>query len=403
METTSMASFTTNQPNIGFNYDDLWRNTSCYEMGLAGKSFMINYYHFPPEFFLNAFYKQHNYVLKFYLSPLVGLLGILMNLTFLFVLARVPDMRTVTNVYLGSLAVADTMFLTASAVDLLKTWQSNTGLLLNHPYYTNAQCVSFNLSIKLTFYGSVCMITLVAFERYMAICHPLKHRMVSGKRYTIKVTVVTWLVAVIMGTLGCLKTVRSNSYCFLWPPGLKEMAYVYIGDDRTVCNALSPIWWAVSHGMQSVFFAANLCLNILLYCSIIRRLGKRNVGGEGNQERQRELQRVQNQVAKMLIINGTVFFILMVPYEINTFVEFIWTVTWHMRSNGEATAIRNLEFYGTCLRFINSALNPLIYGLSNSRYRQAYRKAFGCARKERKQPTSVDNKAAVLTASTNNI
>ncbi|XP_072021920.1 growth hormone secretagogue receptor type 1-like [Amphiura filiformis] len=403
MGTMSMTTFTTNEPNIGFNYDDLWRNTSCYEMGLAGKAIPMNYYHFPPEKILNAFYKQHNYVLKFYLSPLVALLGILMNLTFLFVLARVRDMRTVTNVYLGNLAVADAMFLITSAVDLLKTWQSNTGLLLNHPYYTNAQCISFNLSIKLTFYGSVCMITLVAFERYMAICHPLKHRMVSGRRYTIMVTAVTWLVAVIMGTLGCLKTVRSNSFCNLWPPGLKEIADVYIGDDQTVCAPLSPVWEAVSDWMQSVFFIANLCLNIILYCSIIRRLGKRNFGGEGNQERERELQRVQNQVAKMLIINGVVFLILMVPYEINTFVKFIWTVTWHLRSTEEATAIRNLEFYGTCLRFINSALNPIIYGLSNSRYRQAYRKAFGCARKERKQPTSVDNKTAVLTASTINI
>ncbi|XP_072019089.1 growth hormone secretagogue receptor type 1-like [Amphiura filiformis] len=400
METTSMTTFTTNELNICFNDDELWRNTSCYEMCIAGKAIPMNYYHFPPEELLDAFYKQHNYVLKFYLSPLVALLGILMNLSFLFVLARVRDMRTVTNVYLGNLAVADTMFLIASAVDLLRTWKSNTGLLLNHPYYTNAQCISFNLSIKLTFYGSVCMITLVEFERYMAVCHPLKHRMVSGKRYTITVTAVTWIVAVIMGTLGCLNTVKSSSWCFLWPPGLKEMAYVYIGDDRTVCGPLSPVWEAVSEWMQSAFFIANLCLNIVLYCCIIRRLGKRSVGGEENQERQRELQRVQNQVAKMLIINGVIFFTLMIPYEINTFVKFMWTVTWHLRGTKEATAIRNLEFYGTCLRFINSALNPVIYGLSNSRYRQAYRKAFGCTRKERKQPTSVDHKAAVPTVST---
>ncbi|XP_072044818.1 thyrotropin-releasing hormone receptor-like [Amphiura filiformis] len=377
-----------------------WLDTSCYEMVAAGKYLPVDFYYFvSPELLINVgiFYKRHNYILKFYVSPLIALLGILMNGLFLFVLARVREMKTVTNVYLANLAVADIMFLVLSAVDLLRTWNSNPGILLHFPYYTTAQCVSFSLLMKLTFYGSVCMVTLVTFERYMAICHPLKHRIVVGKKYTIKVTVVTWMAAITMGSLSSMIHVKSQSLCILWPPGLKEMARYHIGDVQTFCFPIAYSWFNVSFGIQSSFFVVNLILNIVLYSLIITRLGNRNIGGEGSQERQNDVQRVRNQVAKMLIINGTIFFILMLPYEIRTAAEFVGAVT-RNKVFIYPVVVRNLEFYGTCLRFINSSLNPLIYGLSNPRYRQAYRKAFGCSLKQLNG--GIKNKEEGATAST---
>ncbi|XP_072046482.1 growth hormone secretagogue receptor type 1-like [Amphiura filiformis] len=379
-----------------------WLDTSCYEMVAAGKYFPVDFSLVSPELLINigVFYRLHNYILKFYVSPLVALFGILMNGLFLFVLARVREMKTATNVYLANLAVADIMFLVLSAVDLLRTWNSNPGILLHFPYYTTAQCVSFSLLMKLTFYGSVCMVTLVTFERYMAICHPLKHRMIIGKKYTLKVTVVAWIAATTMGSLGSMIHVRSDSTCFLWPPGLKEMARYHIGDVQTICFSLTLSWYNVSYGIQSSFFIVNLILNIVLYTLIVARLGKRNIGGEGSQERQNDVQRVRNQVAKMLIINGTIFFILMLPYEIHTAAEFVGSVTWY-KVLIDPVMVRNFEFYGTCLRFVNSSLNPLIYGLSNPRYRQAYRKAFGCCLKAEQGHPVVKFKEKVVTGSTN--
>ncbi|XP_072018429.1 growth hormone secretagogue receptor type 1-like [Amphiura filiformis] len=382
-----------------------WLDISCYDMAVIGEYGANNFYYFPPQLLLGLFYQHHNYVLKFYVSPLIALFGILLNVTFLFVVARVREMKTITNFYLGNLAVSDIMFLIFSAIDLLRTWQSNPGLLLHHPYNTIAQCVSQSLLVNLTFYGSVCMVTLVTFERYMAICHPLKHRMIGGKRYTVKVTVIAWLAAIAMGSLSSMTTVKSRSVCTLWPPGLKEILKYHIGDVQTVCSPVgfshtSLSWFTVTYGIQTSFFILNLCVNIVFYLFIILRLGKRNVARKETRERHNDVQSVRNQVAKMLIINGTLFFMLMLPYEIRTFAEFVEDVTEgkvELLSNNQ---ILNLEFYGSCLRFINSSMNPLIYGLSNPRYRKAYRKAFGCGLKGSKRHDNVTKKTTVSTVST---
>ncbi len=366
--------------------DNPWLDTSCYDMVLAGKYRFLNFYTLSPEMLLKFLYKRHNYILKFYVSPLIALFGILFNVVFLGVLARVREMKTVTNVYLGNLAVADTVFLIASTVDILLTLKTNPGFLLHNPYHTTTQCVSHSLLTKVSFYGSICMVTLVTFERYMAICHPIKHRLIGGKKYTLKVTLISWLAALTMGTLSSMTYVKSRSICILWPPGMKDFVSYPIGDVQTVCLPInngshdSFNWFTVTYGIQTSFFILNLGLNIILYILIICRLGKRNVASERNGRS--NVYRVRNQVAKMLIINGTIFFMLTLPYEVGTFAEFVEDASKGNIVPLDSNQTLNFEFYGTCLRLVNSSLNPLIYGLSNPRYRQAYRKAFGCGLKD---------------------
>ena len=50
------------------------------------------------------------------LNSVICILGFLLNSSYLFVLYRVRDMRTTTNVYLGHLAVADSSFLLVKLV-----------------------------------------------------------------------------------------------------------------------------------------------------------------------------------------------------------------------------------------------------------------------------------------------
>ena len=200
---------------------------------------------------------------------------------------------------------------------------------------------------------------------------------------------------------------EQESRCILWPRGLKELLDFPLGDLETFCHTISlpggsyggNVEEAVAHALPFCFFVINMTFNTILYILIVARLGKRDVSKEGSQQGQDNVQRVRNQVARMLVINGTVFFLLNVTYEIYNFC-------WFFGKAFEISLIEpipniNVRFYGNCFRYLNSAVNPLIYGLSNTRYRRAYLKAFGCGVKIRGKQHSIKTPVSTVAATTN--
>lgn len=58
--------------------------------------------------------------------------------------------------------------------------------------------------------------------------------------------------------------------------------------------------------------------SVIMFIAIIRQLGNRDVLAASNTGADKAAQRVRNQVARMLIVNGTVFFLLHLPVSKNT-------------------------------------------------------------------------------------
>ena len=98
-------------------------------------------------------------------------------------------------------------------------------------------------------------------------------------------------------------------------------------------------------------FVIVLIVNIVLYSLIVRRVGKSFFSETDGLERTKSKKR-RNSVAKMLIVNGIVFFVCLTPFSI----------------------------FGLVLFLLNSALNPLIDSVTNPRYRLAFKKAFRLSR-----------------------
>ncbi len=371
----------------GWTIPSEWYEIPCFHAILRREVIGVNVYFFPPEYLLqfSHFYSFAEYVVRYYVSTIVAILGILLNTSFLFVVARVREMRTVTNAYLAVLAATDIVFLVVSTIEIVKIWLTNPVLVGHQPFTSDAGCLANFLATSSSFYGSVCMVTLVTFERFMAICFPLKHRMVGGKRYTVTMVSFTMLVAITMGFITALKSAKSISYCTMYPPGFQKLLSVPLSYESSLCIATDDIrasfsFLEIGTSLRSLFFLTNLAINLLLYAAIIVRLGQRNVGGEGNQERRAEVNRIRNQVARMLIINGTIFYLLMLPYEFITFTNAVAAISQNKYKLIVSSMRNKIQHIGTLCRFINSSVNPIIYGLSNARYRKAYAKAFGCDR-----------------------
>ena len=125
---------------------------------------------------------------------------------------------------------------------------------------------------------------------------------------------------------------------------------------------------------------------------MIRALHKRR-RLNGTDKHQKALQ-VRNQVAKMLIVNGIVFFICQTPFNVIALSRWICLVAdvpnpLSVMLGKAEKIIVNIPI------LINNIVNPLIYGAMSTQYREAFVTAFrfkGQCRQRRsaKSPAVID-------------
>ena len=126
----------------------------------------------------NHLYSTTEIVLVTVIIPTVFVLGFVGNLVFVLSVIRVKTMRTMTNFYLTNLAAADLMIL---SVELFyRLWRYKSSIIgWSHPFHSAVGCGMYFFAINLTSSASIFLICLVTFDRYFAVCHPLKYRVMK--------------------------------------------------------------------------------------------------------------------------------------------------------------------------------------------------------------------------------
>lgn len=137
-------------------------------------------------------YFSHRYrVIGTFFQGIIFLVGVLGNATVVCVVSRVRSLRTPTNCYLVSLAVADSVVLLASVPNEIFSYY----LVGNRWLWGEVGCRLIIFSQNLGINAS--SLSLVAFtvERYIAICHPMKaHKMCTLGRAK-RITLAVWAFA----------------------------------------------------------------------------------------------------------------------------------------------------------------------------------------------------------------
>ena len=135
------------------------------------------------------FYTPHEWIVQYVIFPICLVFGVTSNLMFLYVITMVPKMRTVTNFYLGNLAVADIMYLVAACVQSNMQYSTSSVRFTTHSSNVVLGCVlPYSVTI-LCYFTSISLVTLVTIERYLATCHPIiKHYIVRDWRQRVYLT-----------------------------------------------------------------------------------------------------------------------------------------------------------------------------------------------------------------------
>ena len=296
--------------------------------------------------------------------PIISVIGLVCNCTFMYVVAKIPEMQTVVNFYLINLAVSDSITLLCGLIQYLYSYYKSP-LNLGFAFETGVGCVLAGVLGYGCYFNSVFIVTLLMFDRYMAVCHPLYHRKITGERRTFKLIASSWLAAFSLSAFAADSS-ATTSICLQWESNESHKLpnKVYVCTGRT--------YWAilVLYIIDIIQFFLSCCVCTFFIFNIILTLSRRLSSSSSDKRMTQD----RNQIARMLIINATIFFICLGPFQILNF-EFAYIYFVGMDLFAEANLPFILSIVGQATTLLNSSINPIVYSITNERYRRAFKEA----------------------------
>ncbi|XP_005391652.1 PREDICTED: somatostatin receptor type 5 [Chinchilla lanigera] len=272
----------------------------------------------------------------------VGLGG---NGLVIYVVLRHAKMKTVTNVYILNLAVADVL------------------LMLGLPFLATQNAVSywpfgpFLCRLVMTLDGinqftSIFCLTVMSIDRYLAVVHPLRSARWRRPRVAKLTSAAVWAFSLLMS--------------------LPLLVFSDVQEGWGTCNLSWPepagLWSAAFITYTSVlgFFGPLLviCLCYLLIVVKVKAVGVRAGSSRGR--------RSERRVTRMVVVVVLVFVGCWLPFFIVNIVNLAFTLP-------EEPASASLYFFVVVLSYANSCANPLLYGFLSDNFRQSFRKVL-CVR-----------------------
>ena len=313
----------------------------------------------------DLFYTRGQALLIQVLYPLVAAFGFIGNTAFLVVLVYVRDMHTIANLYLGNLAVANLMELLLSTVRHFRGLYGSRGFANADNIESSLLCIIDKATVHVFFYSSLGFVTLVSLERFFAVCYPIKYRNANSKARAIKYVTFTWILAII--TTGVIAPTwwKVTKLCVVWDAeeGHKSTTmYSY-------CDAAGPAFSKLHALIESLYFFVTFGVSAATYTMIINRLRKRQIPC-ASKDMQLQAKTTRNQVARMVVLNGLVFFLCQVPFQIYNLYIYSNNIIFTKSEMG------SLAWAARLLEGINASVNPIIYTAANSKYRRAFHQTF---------------------------
>ena len=313
-------------------------------------------------------YNNLDVILLSVFFPCILLFGITGNIAFLFVLVRVPWMKTSTNVFLASIAVADTVFLLVGIGEKLLRYHASPVVGDQSILMSSTGCVLLYFIIDVTYFTSIFLVTFVSYERYLAVCEPIKFRLViCRKNRTIRNVIVAWILGI---SFACMTIPGRKVYmtvCVLWP---EKQEFALYPQTIGLCTATSISAANAVNGVQTTPFFIALFLNTILYIQIVRGLSPKD---GPSQTCSTSKQNIRNKVAIMLVITGVIFFLCLAPFETMSLLQML---SGYFNLSLDSDNIHNLVQICRVLMYTNSATNSVVYILASSQYRLAFREVF---------------------------
>ncbi|XP_072037057.1 uncharacterized protein [Amphiura filiformis] len=170
------------------------------------------------------FYTKSEQLIVLILYPLLLMFGLTGNCAFLTVVARISSMRTITNVYLANLAVADILYILVQTYDILIKYLISTKVK-NNPYWTDFGCIAAFGTLYVVHFTSVFLIVFVSKES-----HQIEFQLSTDKQGI--------LMKIVRGLLVVNSVINPVVYSVTSPRYRQALIGVFICRKRSSTGAL---------------------------------------------------------------------------------------------------------------------------------------------------------------------
>ncbi|XP_069501119.1 growth hormone secretagogue receptor type 1-like [Ambystoma mexicanum] len=278
----------------------------------------------------------------------VGLLG---NVMTILIISRSRGMRTTTNLYLSSMALSDVFIFLCMPLDLYKMWNYRPwrlgDLICKLSQFFSEGCT----------YSTVLHITALSMERYLAVCYPLRAKVLITRTKVKLLIMALWLVALSSaGPVFVLVGVEFEN-----------------GTDPAETGECKCTSYAVTSGLlnimmwvSSLYFFVPVCCLSLLYSLIGRKLWRR---------RRCHRDRSNMQTVKMLAVIVLAFVLCWLPFHVGRNLLSMSAGTAEMY-----VVAQYFSLVSCVLFYLSAAINPVLYNTMSARYRAAACKMLGIKR-----------------------
>ncbi|XP_028414764.1 somatostatin receptor type 4-like [Dendronephthya gigantea] len=290
-------------------------------------------------------YTTHSNV-RFSFALICLLASLLGNALVICSIYRFHQLRSCSNLIILNLSVVDVLFTLIVTPINAFYWSQD-----KESFEAAVCCITGVLSYLFSVV-SIYTLVFISIERFMATNHPVRHRLVFNKR-TIQIGIsIIWI--------------WSGFLCGL-PFALSR--YVYV---KEYFHCM--VDWSGSMTCTILFFICAYCLPVLTltFCNIFvlraARIGHRSRTSPSNSQN-------SNRASFFIVVIVVTFVICWTPYASGGIIVLL-------RNN---SLPREFMSAAVLLTIGNASFNPVIYGVMNKNYREAFRKIL-CPRNSHVRP-----------------
>ncbi|KAG7230940.1 hypothetical protein INR49_024969 [Caranx melampygus] len=292
--------------------------------------------------------------------------------------------RSLTDSLIASLALADLCFLVT-----LPLWAVYTAMGYHWPF-GQPLCQISSFLTALNMYASVFSLSMLSVERYWVLTghrHSGHHAPRRCPSRALWILGGVWILAGVLALPGLL--LRSVQEVELeseseddWQLEPADSGSVFLSCQMDYSMLIGEVgeeadreraemWWTAALSLKSTLIGFLLPLVILLvcYCSLAQLLN-RHFGRGPRPDRRR-----QRRLLRVIVTLVMAFFLCWLPLHVNKTVSMLLEFGFVPYSCSLDQILLAAHPYVTCLAYLNSCLNPLLYAACDSSFRKRCRGA----------------------------
>ncbi|KAM6985418.1 apelin receptor B [Aplochiton taeniatus] len=285
------------------------------------------------------------------LYMLIFILGLSGNGIVIFTVWRSQGKRRAADVYIGNLALADLTF-----VVTLPLWAVYTAMGYHWPFGV-ALCKISSYVVLLNMYASVFCLTCMSFDRYLAIVHSLTSNQLRTRGHMMTSLTAIWLLSgLLAGPTLVFRTTKEEKST---NRTLCGMDFSLVAADKQQENL-----WVAGLSMSSSllgfllpFLAMMVCYGFI-GCTVTRHFNSLR------KEDQRK-----RRLLKIITTLVVVFAACWIPFHVLKSADALSYLSLAPDSCAFLRFLSLAHPYATCLAYVNSCLNPVLYAFFDLRFR----------------------------------